>query len=87
MGSGSLITVLLLLLRSFPPKVNVGTDIAHTVVLTSVTGFLHFQLGNVDPGFGSLAAGGFDSGWSAPDRTPLRVSPCSGRAAFCAGPC
>jgi len=49
-GSGSIIMMLLLLLYSFPPKVNVGTDILHAVVLTGVTGFLHFRLGNVDPG-------------------------------------
>jgi uncharacterized protein len=47
-GSGSIIMMLLLLLCSFPPKVLVGTDIAHAVVLTGVTGFLHFRLGNVD---------------------------------------
>jgi len=49
-GSGSIIMMLLLLLYSFPPKVNVGTDILHAVVLTGVTSFLHFKLGNVDPG-------------------------------------
>jgi len=49
-GSGSIIMMLLLLFYSFPPKVNVGTDILHAVVLTGVTGFLHFRLGNVDPG-------------------------------------
>ncbi len=49
-GSGSIIMMLLLLFYSFPPKVNVGTDIVHAVVLTGVTGFLHFKLGNVDPG-------------------------------------
>jgi uncharacterized membrane protein YfcA len=27
----------------------VGTDIVHAVVLTGVTSFLHFRLGNVDP--------------------------------------
>ena len=48
-GSGSIIMMLLLLFYSFPPKVNVGTDIVHAVVLTGVTGFLHFRLGNVDP--------------------------------------
>lgn len=48
-GSGSIIMMLLLLLYSFPPKVNVGTDIVHAVVLTGVTGLLHFRLGNVDP--------------------------------------
>jgi uncharacterized membrane protein YfcA len=49
-GSGSIIMMLLLLLYSFPPKVNVGTDILHAVILTGVTGFLHFRLGNVDSG-------------------------------------
>jgi hypothetical protein len=47
-GSGSIIMMLLLLFYSFPPKVNVGTDIVHAVVLTGVTSFLHFRLGNVD---------------------------------------
>jgi hypothetical protein len=49
-GSGSMIMMLLLLFYSFPPKVNVGTDIVHAVVLTGVTGLLHFRLGNVDSG-------------------------------------
>jgi uncharacterized membrane protein YfcA len=48
-GSGSIIMMLLLLFYSFAPKVNVGTDVVHAVVLTGVTGFLHFHLGNVDP--------------------------------------
>jgi len=48
-GSGSIIMMLLLLFYSFPPKVNVGTDIVHAVVMTGVTGFLHFRFGNVDP--------------------------------------
>jgi len=48
-GSGSIIMMLLLLFYSFQPKVNVGTDIVHAVILTGVTGFLHFRLGNVDP--------------------------------------
>jgi uncharacterized protein len=48
-GSGSIIMMLLLLFYSFPPKINVGTDIVHAVVLTGVTGLLHFRLGNVDP--------------------------------------
>jgi uncharacterized protein len=48
-GSGSIIMMLLLLFYSFPPKVNVGTDIVHAVILTGVTGLLHFRLGNVDP--------------------------------------
>ncbi len=49
-GSGSIIMMLLLLFYSYPPKVNVGTDIVHAVILTGVTGLLHFRLGNVDPG-------------------------------------
>jgi uncharacterized protein len=49
-GSGSIIMMLLLLFYRFPPKVNVGTDIVHAVVLTGVTSFMHFRLGNVDPG-------------------------------------
>jgi uncharacterized membrane protein YfcA len=48
-GSGSIIMMLLLLFYSFQPKVNVGTDIVHAVVLTGVTGLMHFRLGNVDP--------------------------------------
>jgi uncharacterized membrane protein YfcA len=48
-GSGSIIMMLLLLFYSFPPKVMVGTDIVHGVLLTGVTSFLHFKLGNVDP--------------------------------------
>jgi uncharacterized protein len=49
-GSGSIIMMLLLLFYSFPPKVNVGTDIVHAVILTGTTGLLHFRAGNVDPG-------------------------------------
>src|SRR5579872_327930 len=49
-GSGSIIMMLLLMFYSFPPKVNVGTDIVHAIILTGVTGLLHFRLGNVDPG-------------------------------------
>ena len=47
-GSGSIIMMLLLLFYSFPPKIMVGTDIAHAVILTGVTGLLHFRAGNVD---------------------------------------
>ncbi|HEY6769033.1 MAG TPA: sulfite exporter TauE/SafE family protein [Candidatus Sulfotelmatobacter sp.] len=49
-GSGSIIMMMLLLFYRFPPKVNVGTDVVHAVILTGVTGFLHFRLGNVNPG-------------------------------------
>lgn len=48
-GSGSIVMILLLMFYSYPPKVMVGTDIVHAVVLTGVTSFLHFRLGNVDP--------------------------------------
>jgi len=47
-GSGSIIMMLLLLFYSFAPKVNVGTDIVHAVLLTGITGLMHFRLGNVD---------------------------------------
>lgn len=47
-GSGSIIMMLLLLFYSYPPKVNVGTDVVHAVVLTGVTGLLQFHFGNVD---------------------------------------
>ncbi|HXX27267.1 MAG TPA: sulfite exporter TauE/SafE family protein [Terriglobales bacterium] len=47
-GSGSIIMMLLLLFYSFSPKVMVGTDIVHAVLLTGVTSFLHFKMGNVD---------------------------------------
>lgn len=48
-GSGSIIMMMLLLFYSFPPKVMVGTDIAHAVILTGVTSLLHWRAGNVDP--------------------------------------
>ena len=48
-GSGSIIMMLLLMFYSYPPKVMVGTDIVHAVILTGVTSFLHFRLGNIDP--------------------------------------
>jgi len=47
-GSGSMIMMLLLLFYSFPPKVMVGTDIVHAMLLTGTTGLLHLRLGNVD---------------------------------------
>jgi len=48
-GSGSIIMMLLLMFYSYAPKVMVGTDIVHAVVLTGVTSALHWRLGNVDP--------------------------------------
>ncbi len=47
-GSGSIIMMLLLLFYSFPPKINVGTDVVHAVILFGVTGWLQFRAGNVD---------------------------------------
>jgi uncharacterized membrane protein YfcA len=40
--------MLLLLFYSFAPKIMVGTDIAHAVILTGVTSLLHYRAGNVD---------------------------------------
>jgi len=48
-GSGSIIMMLLLLFYSFSPKVMVGTDIVHAVLLTGVTSLLHYRLNNIDP--------------------------------------
>lgn len=62
-GSGSIIMMLLLLFYSYPPKVMVGTDIVHAVVLTGVTSLLHFRLGNVDPSLvGYLLVGSIPGG-------------------------
>lgn len=47
-GSGSIIMMMLLLFYTYAPKVMVGTDIVHAVILTGVTSFLHARLGNVD---------------------------------------
>ena len=47
-GSGSIIMMLLLMFYSYSPRVMVGTDIVHAVLLTGVTSLLHFRLGNVD---------------------------------------
>ena len=62
-GSGSIIMLLLLLFYSFAPKVMVGTDIVHAIVLTGVTSFLQFKVGNVDPLLvGSLLVGSVPGG-------------------------
>jgi|HubBroStandDraft_6_1064221.scaffolds.fasta_scaffold262792_2 uncharacterized membrane protein YfcA len=47
-GSGSIVMMMLLLFYSFQPKVMVGTDIVHALILTGVTSLLHFRLHNVD---------------------------------------
>jgi len=62
-GSGSIIMMMLLLFYSFVPKVMVGTDIAHAVILTGVTSLLHWRAGNVDPHLvGSLLIGSIPGG-------------------------
>jgi uncharacterized membrane protein YfcA len=47
-GSGSIVMMLLLLFFSFQPKVMVGTDIVHALLLTGVTSLLHMFASNVD---------------------------------------
>src|SRR2546430_2454948 len=47
-GSGSIVMMLLLLFYSYPPKVMVGTDILHAVILTGVTSAMHWRIGNID---------------------------------------
>lgn len=47
-GSGSVIIMLLLVFYKFAPKVMVGTDTLHAVLLTGITSMLQYRLGNVD---------------------------------------
>jgi uncharacterized membrane protein YfcA len=47
-GSGSIVMMMLLLFYSFQPKVMVGTDIVHALILTGVTSLLHYRMHNVD---------------------------------------
>jgi uncharacterized protein len=47
-GSGSIVIMSLLLFYNFQPKVMVGTDIVHALLLTGVTSLLHYRLHNVD---------------------------------------
>jgi uncharacterized protein len=62
-GSGSIIMMMLLIFYSFLPKVMVGTDIAHAVILTGVTSLLHWRMGNVDFNLvGSLLVGSIPGG-------------------------
>ena len=62
-GSGSIIMMLLLLFYSFPPKMMVGTDILHAVILTGVTSLMHFRIHNIDPYLvGSLVIGSIPGG-------------------------
>jgi uncharacterized membrane protein YfcA len=47
-GSGSVMAVMLLLFYPLTPAIIVGTDIAHAMVLSFVTGFAHILNSNVD---------------------------------------
>jgi uncharacterized membrane protein YfcA len=47
-GSGSIVMMMLLLFYRFQPKIMVGTDIVHALLLTGVTSLLHFRMHNVD---------------------------------------
>jgi len=47
-GSGTVIMLLLMLIYRFSPRILVGTDIAHAVILTGVTALLQYRLGIVD---------------------------------------
>jgi uncharacterized protein len=62
-GSGSIVMMLLLLFFSFQPKVMVGTDIVHALLLTGVTSLLHFRAHNVDSHLvGALLLGSIPGG-------------------------
>jgi uncharacterized membrane protein YfcA len=62
-GSGSVVMMMLLLFYSFQPKVMVGTDIVHALILTGVTSLLHFRMHNVDMNLvGALLSGSIPGG-------------------------
>jgi uncharacterized membrane protein YfcA len=62
-GSGSIVMMLLLLFYSFQPKIMVGTDIVHALILTGVTSLLHFRMHNVDMNLvGALLLGSIPGG-------------------------
>jgi uncharacterized protein len=62
-GSGSIVMMMLLLFYSFQPKVMVGTDIVHALLLTGVTSLLHFRMHNVDTHLvGALLIGSIPGG-------------------------
>jgi hypothetical protein len=62
-GSGSIVMMMLLLFFSFQPKVMVGTDIVHALILTGVTSLLHFRMHNVDTHLvGALLLGSIPGG-------------------------
>ena len=64
-GSGSIIMMMLLLFYSYAPKVMVGTDIVHAVILTGVTSLLHWRAGQC----------GFSSRHFTADRLDPRRNP------------
>jgi uncharacterized protein len=47
-GSGTVTLMLLLVFYGFAPKVLVGTDVIHALLLTAVTALLQMKFGNVD---------------------------------------
>ncbi|MFZ0801887.1 MAG: sulfite exporter TauE/SafE family protein [Terriglobales bacterium] len=62
-GSGSIIMMLLLLFYSFPPRMMVGTDIMHAVILTGVTSLMHYHINNIDFSLvGALVIGSIPGG-------------------------
>ncbi len=62
-GSGSIVMMMLLLFYSFQPKVMVGTDIVHALILTGVTSLPHFRMHNVDTHLvGALLIGSIPGG-------------------------
>src|SRR5260370_6916079 len=84
-GSGSIVMMMLLLFYSFQPKVMVGTDIVHALLLTGVTSLLHFRMHNVHTHLvgalliGSVPGGLLGSYLSTPVPVPwLRRILCSG---------
>ncbi len=60
-GSGSIVMMMLLLFYSFHPKVMVGTDIVHALLLTGVTSLLHFRMHNVDVNLVGALGAWFDT--------------------------
>jgi uncharacterized membrane protein YfcA len=62
-GSGSIVMMMMLLFFSFQPKVMVGTDIVHALLLTGVTSLLHMFARNVDFNLvGALVLGSIPGG-------------------------
>jgi uncharacterized membrane protein YfcA len=47
-GSGSLVAIALLVIGRLPPRMIVGTDIAHALLLVTAAALAHYRLGNVN---------------------------------------